>query len=89
VRGDVYLDLGSADAWPTATGIGLLLEQQGHPVRVDGTWARLFGRDRLATGREQTHVLLVPAWYAPQVHGVASLGTVATDAGPMAVLVGR
>lgn len=89
VRGGVYLDLGSADAWPTATGIGLLLEQQGHPVRVDGTWARLFGRDRLATGREQTHVLLVPAWYAPQVHGVASLGTVATDAGPMAVLVGR
>lgn len=81
----VLLDIVSPQAWPTATGVAVLLEQDGFHVHVSPDWVHLFGASRAATGAEHVRIVLTDAGQLSPDE--PSLGVITGELGQFAVSV--
>jgi hypothetical protein len=84
----VLLDIRDVSAWTTATSVALALEQAGHRVSVEETWAYGFGADRRSTGDEGWRVALQPL-RGNEGELPAQVGVVQGAGGAIAVIVQR
>ncbi|MCU1605505.1 MAG: hypothetical protein JWP46_1970 [Modestobacter sp.] len=83
----IQLDIAAPGAWPTATGVAQILENQGYRVHVNDTWAHLFGASRELTGDERVRVLFVDADQPVDDQLPPARGIVVGELGRWAVIV--
>lgn len=88
--GPVRLRIGSSDAWPTASGLLLALEQRGWDGTVTSDWSYVFGGDEVSRGKDTSEIVLVDAEALPGFAALPDarlLGPVPGLFGPLTLLL--
>ncbi|MCZ2823793.1 MULTISPECIES: hypothetical protein [unclassified Modestobacter] len=84
----LVLDVRDQRSWPTLAGLANELDRADRRVTVEEPWVEAFGARRTATGEGTWRVTLVTVADIPAVPYGSVIGTVQTDLGETAVVLG-
>jgi len=85
----LVLEVRDPRTWQTVAGLADELERSDRQIAVGEPWVEAFGGTRTATGHETWRVTLVAVADAPAVPYGSVIGTVVTDLGETAVVLGQ